>query len=83
MSKLPLMIPAANGDNPGQQLSKRSFFLTRRSERGSFTSKLLSDRVSSPAGVSKADRAEEALGAFYIGVGDQFDDDRRRVHIVK
>jgi hypothetical protein len=23
---------------------------------------------------------EETTGAFYIGLGDQFDDDRRRVH---
>jgi len=32
---------------------------------------------------SKADEFEETSGAFYIGVGDQFDDDRRRVHIAR
>ena len=46
-------------------------------------SHLLPDYVSSPAGESNADRFEEPLGAFYIGAGDQFDDDRRRIHIVK
>jgi hypothetical protein len=30
--------------------------------------------------VSRVDEFEDTADAFYIGVGDQFDDDRRRVH---
>lgn len=32
---------------------------------------------------SKADEFEETSGGFYIGVGDQFDDDRRRIHVAQ
>ena len=31
----------------------------------------------------KADHLEEPSGAFYIGTGDQFDDDRRRIHQIE
>jgi hypothetical protein len=30
---------------------------------------------------SRVDQFEKTSGVFYIGVGDQFDDDRRRIHV--
>jgi len=32
---------------------------------------------------SKADLVEDTSGAFFVGVGDRFDDDRRRIHIAE
>ena len=83
MSTLALLVVAVGGDITRQKIWKSTFFQTRRSEGWNFTSRLLPDYLSSPAGESKADRCEESLGAFYIGAGDQFDDDRRRIHIVE
>jgi hypothetical protein len=31
----------------------------------------------------KGGRVEDRFGAFFVGVGDQFDDDRRRIHIAE
>jgi hypothetical protein len=54
----------------------------RRSKdrRPALVSRWLSLLVILFAQVSKADRFEETSGDFYVGVGDQFDDDRRRIH---
>ncbi len=31
----------------------------------------------------KADPIRETSGAFFVGAGDRFDDDRRRIHIAE
>ncbi|MGD9713658.1 MAG: hypothetical protein AB7V46_16580 [Thermomicrobiales bacterium] len=83
MSAFGFLVAAAGGDVTRQRIWKRTLFQTRRSEGWNFMSHLLPGYVSSPAGESNAEHFEGPLGAFFIGAGDQFDDDRRRIHIVK
>jgi hypothetical protein len=85
MSKLALMIVSIGIDSVRPNISMRAFVETGGPAEGRSTvvPRWISALALLFARKSKADQFEDSTGAFYIGAGDQFDDDRRRIHVVR
>ena len=66
-----------------ENTSIHTIFQTRQlaGTRLSLVSRWLSAPLVLFARHSKSDQFEDMSGVFYIGAGDQFDDDRRRIHV--
>jgi len=85
MSKLAFMIGAVNLVDARQSQSIRLFTEAKRAIGGRvvpLSNWLTTLRPSFLRGPT-TDASDDPARDIYIGVGDQFDDDRRRVHIVR
>lgn len=85
MSKLAFMIGAVSLVGARQNQSIRLFTQARRTVGGRFVppSHWLTTLWPSVPRKPTTDASDDPARDIYIGVGDQFDDDRRRVHIVR
>jgi len=85
MSKLAFMTGAVSLVGARQSLSIRLFAKARRTMGRRFVplSHWLTILWPSVPRKPTTDASDDPVRDIYIGVGDQFDDDRRRVHIVR
>jgi hypothetical protein len=85
MSKLAFLIGDVSLVGARKNLSIRPFTHATRSMSGRFMplSHWLPTLWPSVTRKPTGDTSVDAVDSFYIGVGDQFDDDRRRIHIVR